>query len=406
MSMRIAEIPKWVLCATVLGAPLYLVRFHVGVVPTNILEVLVGLCTLVWCTGHIYNRTCPRVPSWWKPAALIVIGGVVSALAAPPELWLKSFGILKGFILEPMLVGWIASDVVKGRQMISDKWQMTHWLLVSIMLSAAAVALLSLTAYLGFARDAFITWDGRLGGIFLSPNHFAMTLGPVAVLALGLTFFLHNKKLRLFAALALISLVPALWLTQSFGGIVSAVMAMLIACTISFLHTFPQRRFFVLALITVALITIAVSTTFLLSKDLSNPRSSFASRVTVWRVSGEILKDHWLFGIGPGNFQKHYLAQQKKFPPYLEWAVPQPHNLFLAFWLQTGSFGFAGFLWLLVLSVKKALLATTRLSSDPLAPTALIALTAIIAIVLHGLADTTYWKNDLALIFFVLLAMW
>ena len=405
MSIRISEITKWTLLCAVFAAPLYLVRFYVGVVPTNILEVLVVLCALVWCTGHIYNRTRPLVPPWWKPAALIVIGGVVSAFAAPPELWLKSFGILKGFILEPMLAGWIASDVVKGRQMISDKWQMTHGLLVSIMISAAAVALVSLAAYLGFARDAFITWDGRLGGIFLSPNHFAMTLGPAAVLALGLTFFLHNKKLRLFAALALVPLVSALWLTQSFGGIVSAVMVMLIACAIFFLHTFPQRRFFVLALITAALITIAASTTFLLSKDLSNPRSSFASRVAVWRVSGEILKDRWLFGIGPGNFQEYYLAQQKNFAPYLEWAVPQPHNLFLAFWLQAGLLGLIGFLWLCVQLALRVIKTLSPSTIFYLPATKIAAALALAAILIHGLIDTPYWKNDLALTFFALLAM-
>ena len=30
----------------------------------------------------------------------------------------------------------------------------------------------------------------------------------------------------------------------------------------------------------------------------------------------------------------HLSEYQKHFPPYLEWAVPQPHNLYLAFWLQ------------------------------------------------------------------------
>ena len=50
-----------------------------------------------------------------------------------------------------------------------------------------------------------------------------------------------------------------------------------------------------------------------------------------------------LFGIGPGNFQNKYLEYQKYFPPYLEWSAPQPHNIFLAFWLESGLLGLAGF---------------------------------------------------------------
>ena len=403
MSIRITEIQKGILFATVLGAPLYLVRFRVGAVPTNMLEVLVVLCVLVWCLGHIYNRTRPRVPPWWKPAAFIVMGGVVSTLAAPPELWIKSFGILKGFIFEPMLVGLIASDVFYKPKLPTTNYQLlraTQNILFAIIASAVVMAVVALAAYFGFARDAFITWDGRLRGIFLSPNHLAMTLGPAAVLAAGLALFLQTKKIRLLAALALFLIVPALWLTQSFGGILSALFAVgaLLFWALPHLSStsyYLQRRI-VLGIAILIIILTAAFISLRHAPNLSNPRSSFASRVIVWRVSGEILKDHWLFGIGPGNFQEYYLAQQKKFPPYLEWAVPQPHNLFLAFWLQTGLFGLIGFL-MLVWQILRSL--SRHLSFRA------VATMALFSIVAHGLVDTPYWKNDLALVFYVLLSL-
>src|SRR3989344_5726356 len=157
MSIRITEIQKGILFAAVLGAPLYLVRFRVGAVPTNMLEVLVVLCVLVWCLGHIYKRTRPRVPPWWKPAAFIVMGGVVSTLAAPPELWIKSFGILKGFIFEPMLVGWIVYDVLRQPRTANDQRPTTNfrnYVLFMLILFAAAIAGFSLLAYIGLARGA------------------------------------------------------------------------------------------------------------------------------------------------------------------------------------------------------------------------------------------------------------
>jgi len=77
-------------------------------------------------------------------------------------------------------------------------------------------------------------------------------------------------------------------------------------------------------------------------------RSSAASRVTIWRSAIAIGRDYPVFGIGPGSFQAQYLRYQKNYPPYLEWAVPQPHNTYLAFWLQTGALGLVGFVLLLV----------------------------------------------------------
>ena len=68
----------------------------------------------------------------------------------------------------------------------------------------------------------------------------------------------------------------------------------------------------------------------------------------IWKSAGLMIKNNPLFGIGPGNFQEKYMEYQKYFPPYLEWAVPQPHNIFLAFWLESGLIGLAGFILLLL----------------------------------------------------------
>lgn len=135
----------------------------------------------------------------------------------------------------------------------------------------------------------------------------------------------------------------------------------------------------------------------------------------IWQAALKIGQDHWLLGIGPGLFQKYYLDYQKYFPvPYLEWAVPQPQNLFLAWWLQTGLLGLMGFLWLLVNFFRWALAAWRQKkpsffplsgTSEGRQPLALVLMAVMIYILAHGLVDTTYWKNDLALIFWVVMAL-
>jgi len=124
----------------------------------------------------------------------------------------------------------------------------------------------------------------------------------------------------------------------------------------------------------------------------------------IWKSAGKILEDHPLWGSGPGNFQIKYLEYQKYFPPYLEWAVPQPHNLYLAFWLQTGILGIVGFLVLIAKWIKNVIRIIKNHQNGNLQIASVLA-GIMLYILIHGIADTTYWKNDLALIFWTIFSL-
>jgi len=128
--------------------------------------------------------------------------------------------------------------------------------------------------------------------------------------------------------------------------------------------------------------------------DFSYP--SLESRIIIWQSSWEIIKDNALIGIGPGMFQKYYLDYQVNFAPYPEWSVPQPHNIFLAFWLQAGLLGLVGFFWLLISFFKKI---------EPKQILSSILIGTMIYILIHGMVDTTYWKNDLSIIFWLIISI-
>jgi len=134
-------------------------------------------------------------------------------------------------------------------------------------------------------------------------------------------------------------------------------------------------------------------------KNLGN-RSSLASREIIWKSAGLMIQKNPVFGIGPGNFQNKYLEYQKYFPPYPEWAVPQPHNLFLAFWLEAGIVGFAGFILLLAQFFRdnKKAIENNRLYGT-------LCLVIMLYFLIHGLVDTTYWRNDLSTMFWVIIAV-
>ena len=125
-------------------------------------------------------------------------------------------------------------------------------------------------------------------------------------------------------------------------------------------------------------------------------RSSWASRLMIWNASEKIIfsDGNWFWGIGPGNFQEQYLVYQKHFPSYLEWAVPHPHSLYLSFWLQSGLVGLVAFLFILRQWFKQVFKVEERVVKT-------IAISIMLYILIHGIVDTTYFKNDLAVIFWM-----
>ena len=104
-----------------------------------------------------------------------------------------------------------------------------------------------------------------------------------------------------------------------------------------------------------------------------------------------------LFGIGLGRFQAVYLEYQKYFPPYLEWAVPQPHNLYLAVWLQTGLMGLIGFIILVARSIFILIKNKNR--------EAVLLLGILTLYLVCGLFDTPFFKTDLAFSFWLAIVL-
>lgn len=121
---------------------------------------------------------------------------------------------------------------------------------------------------------------------------------------------------------------------------------------------------------------------------------SLNARVEIWQKAWQVFKTNPILGIGPGTFGDY-------FPPYPEWGVPQPHNLYLAFLLQTGILGFIGFLWLIVWFYKNGI----NLPAGKAGNLNIILISIMSYILIHGLVDTTYWKNDLSIIFWLMIGL-
>ena len=195
-------------------------------------------------------------------------------------------------------------------------------------------------------------------------------------------------------------MVVALALTVSFGGYLSLGVGLAVLW-----WRWPNRRAKGAALMIGAVVLfvglfLLAKTPYLAEKFTASDRSSSLVRSQIWRTSVEMIKEHPLVGIGPNAYEPVYRATiPKLYYPPLEWLVSQPHQLYLALWLETGLLGLLSFLFLMVVWIK-------RLWPSVRAGNGLVisALASMLAILVHGFVDTPYFKNDLSvLLVFVLI---
>jgi putative inorganic carbon (HCO3(-)) transporter len=372
--------------AVIFLLPAYLLRFTLGGIPTTVLEIMIYILCAVWLIKNKHKlNIAARVKTFYaeekilfRGIVLLFIGALLSTLFSADLR--TSLGALKGWFVDPLLFFLVYIEVIRKPEEVRKTIE-------AYIFSAAVVALIAL-GYILFGK---FTFDGRLSAFYPSPNYLAMYLAPAFLFSINL----QAKGLSFNAALILLFLV--LFLTRSAGTMFAIVIAL--GC-MAWKRRKGRAAYFALhkkrvIAILIFLLVISVSLAWQKYELISNPdgRSSWSSRLMIWNTSLEILKDHPLVGIGPGTFQEQYLNYQNRFSvPYLEWAVPQPHDTLLAFYLQTGLIGLVGFLLLLLWLGKRA-------RTDELV------FLFLVYFLIHGLVDTLYWKNDLALLFWLVFAV-
>ncbi|PIZ74495.1 hypothetical protein COY07_00580 [Candidatus Peregrinibacteria bacterium CG_4_10_14_0_2_um_filter_43_11] len=380
--------------------PAYFLRVQFAGVPFTLLELYTYVLFFVWLLYLFRSRLLhwrKPLPLYYLCAALLFLGVSVGVVAAPAFIPLPdgtlfnaqqtALGIWKGWIVAPLLYFLVLTQVLRGRE------QAEH-LLRFFVYSAVMV---SLIAYGMLWFGGGITYDLRLSGFYESANYMALYLGP-AVLLNVLWVFHHSVAMKTrdyFDIATLVILLYSLFFTQSYAAIL-AVFGALALYVFYFLFRGGFRAknavfglFSLIALLLFIAVTQFNSPKFKQFLDFEN-RSSTTVRFEIYQVTLDLIKTHPFAGIGPGLFQANY---QNAAPAVLgqapmEWNIPHPHNIFFAFWLNAGLLGFLSLIFIHLL--------VHRRFTYPLV--------AFWGIILHGFFDTPFWKNDLAMVFWLIVA--
>ncbi len=423
----------WTINLLIFLLPIYLFRFEIAGLPTNFFEIYF-LFVFIWWIGEkeykkhknskddfmlIFHQFINRDRLLFSGISLLLIGVSLSTVFSSNKL--TSLGILKSWFIVPIMLVWMIINIFSENLKLKTKKSFYHP--VSLLKSLAFSGLIVAFVSLGYLFNGNLTYDGRLKAFFEHPNHLAMYLAPCWLIVYGLWLMTTGKNEKKLWLSSVILISIPIFFTYSYGawlGIVAGMSFMLwgLMRINRGKKGYKRKKKKWLYGFIVILLIIVVGLIQLNQPKFQNifttECSSFHSRLMIWRSASHILEDNWFLGISPGTFQEYYLNYQKYFPPYLEWAVPQPHNIFLAFWLQTGIIGFIGFIVILVWFFRTGLKAIHKISKNKkealtaygLYSSITLTLMAIMTyIIIHGLVDTLYWKNDLAVVFWLIIGL-
>ena len=426
----------WSLYFIIVLLPSYLIRFSFLGIPLTLLECMILISFSVWFIKELPNlrnrlnkkEKKKNYPFYREIIALILISFLALFVSG---FSVSALGIWKAYFFEPVLffilvVNLIQFDEVKRGVIIS--------LAVSTLLVAIAAIYQKISG--DFIPNEY--WahvdTRRVISWFQYPNAIGLYLAPIIPFLIASFYYLKKdfrnlylKYLPLIAAfLGLISIIFA----RSDGALVAVIFSTLLL----FILINKKTRAFSI-IISIILIVLVSS--------IGTVRNKVVDRLSFQDLSGQIRLQQWqetmktfsgssiLLGNGLDNYQESVAPyhQEGIFYNYdnldnfdaVVWASSTlqkkywqpveiylyPHNIFLNFWTELGLMGLILFIWIFIKSFYQSIKLKIffQKNSSKKMYLALGLLSAFSAILIHGLVDVPYFKNDLSLMFFLFLAL-
>ncbi|HKV84244.1 MAG TPA: O-antigen ligase family protein [Ktedonobacterales bacterium] len=379
----------------------------------------------VWTRAYLL---CRRVGAWpVVGAALLFVGMTVGvAVASYPHVALRAY---RWEIAEPLLYALGVLLYVRGRAALG----LLLWSFLAAATLLAALAILqSLAIHQTFSPLAqgnrLVAYGAGPGpapaatGIVLGSGN---SLGawieralPLA-LALGLRGRGASRRSQWAAWLCAAICCLALYWSGSRGAWLGATVGCLVVVVV-----YARNRWVPLAL-GVIVVALALWRRGVIWQALLNGHHGTGSlRLLLWLAGLKMIRDHPILGFGPDQFLYHYSSLYTAHPYWVtklngkptiastQPTLAHPHNLLLELWISGGILavlGMAALLWAFwrrCARLWRAVGAAARDERSIWAATVALGLAgAMAATVVHGMVDSAYFVPDLALIFWMMVAL-
>ncbi len=421
-----------------LSLPTYLIRFHIGWLPSTVFEGMIVVVVGVWWkqmhkknNKPIEQSNHPRISDFFYKNTLLCSGVSLFLLAATLSIFTSvdirtAAGEWKTFYVEPIILFFIMTTHIQSKNNQTaeqpNKRLLFHYPIVQLLLYALIICgfITSLFAIYQHFTGFFVPhafWANRntyrVTGWYGFPNAVGLFLAPLVPLGLYLvkTMWENIQKTKmnntlqqkdsilysvfcitiLFLPLSLLTIIYA----KSTGGLVG------VAAGIGFLFLFNKKtRIPTIMLGIIGLLSLMSFASFSgLRQELTLQDRSGQIRIAIWKETIELLKDRPFLGAGLASYEERIAPYHTKVNGEKIEIFHHPHNIFLTMWVNLGLLGLIGFILILVWFYKEG---CRHLKQKKLEIFLLASMTALLV---TGLVDSPYIKNDLSLFFWLLVAL-
>ncbi|MFC1750838.1 O-antigen ligase family protein [Pseudomonadota bacterium] len=445
--------------------PLYLFKVSLYGIPVTLIEMFIYSAFLAFCLRAFYvhykkhgiskiiakvhlhflkHRLFSKdVLIYVLPILLLILGAVLSFMATPESVTMLdgseyqsrkvALGIFKGWIISPILMFLMLFFVIKKNKQV----------LTLFNYYTVSAFILSLWATFQIATQQYITPDARASGPFESANYLALYLAPAVLYTMirvkeslfpviylekyslwKLPFrrgkFPIEKPETVFSLMGFLVFFLVLLFAKSYGAVIGIGVAAIFYFGLEYFqyHKRKLEKKVPWKTILGTILIIGITALSLYNVDPGkwesmfkfDERNSSSVRIEVYTVSLNLLQENWLLGIGMGNYPAMYQTEAERIlghEPY-ELNMLHPHNIFVAAWLNLGLIGLSGFIWIIVLCFHRAAPYMKDFAYNKVLDNqklGMIGISMLLITLAHGMFDTPFFKNDLSLLFWVIVAM-
>jgi len=446
---------RWGLFIFLASLPSYLIRFKIFGLPTTMLEVMFWILFFIWITrmarrgGPADNSNIsvirvgisPLVKSKiFLPVIIFFVSSIIAIWVSPNHL--AALGIWRAYFLEPMIFFVMLISTVGGETANNTVGGLAAYKLVwPLAISVFYISIIAIAQrFFGLAIPSPWQAELRVTSVFDYPNAVGLFVAPILMLILGLLISrifanctdlvtpphprtprsLGERVVRggiirvirvgisplvksrawfdvktVFLVITFFLGILAIIFAKSDGAIIGLAAGLAV---FGLLYNRKARLAVAVAIIVISIVILAVPGVGerVANQFLLGDWSGYV-RQTMWGETWQMLKDNPLFGAGLAGYQT-------VFAPYHEAKGIEiflyPHNIIFNFWSELGILGLLAFGWMIIGWFKRLQIADCRLQIFCVAATA-----SMIVLLVHGLADVPYFKNDLAFLFWTIFAV-
>ncbi|MFA6919335.1 MAG: O-antigen ligase family protein [Patescibacteria group bacterium] len=385
--------PLWGAYIIAAGLPSFLLRYKILGIPMTMLETMVLVLFLICLVRRqIDFKKVFANPLFWPMMAILFVA-TISVWASPDRV--GGLGIWKAYFVEPMLFVAILASQIRSRKALEGLF----WALGASIIYLAIIGLFQqFTAW--NMPQAFLKADGgvdRIVSILNYPNALGLYCGPIIILYLGWLFAGGKKAWEVVGKLLVLALgAVTILLAHSYGAIISVAVVSWVMGLV-----YRKTRMYVVGLTVLAGLAWLFSgdlRSLIMAKLFAKDYSLFV-RSLIWKETWEMLKDNWFWGAGLDGYSLKILPYHlKTFEVF-----PYPHNILFNFWSELGILGVLAFVFLFVKYVWLNAVNFFKGYGSKILSFTFVAI--IIQMIIHGLVDVPYFKNDLSMLFWIIMVM-